>query len=745
MIKAPQPCQAASTPFMEQNDPEATVLHSSSVTLKPNQAASSFHQFKQPKVSDASFAPLVKLEASALDKQFSKLNEYKKEIEAHLKEAMSSQISAPPDQKKLDEINLAFPQLLAVSDHVIQENLVAYIIMMETAFQEVNVLFQPYSLTPLNWKRDGVPFVNDLMTLISQQQSITEHIKGLSEILYSQLDQSAFEVSSLVNEEAIDSEGQLSRNLANYLEVLLPCDNTFSLDEQTYTTQCLHYLSNHAIKFKMLPIALLPKNEGCLFYLNPICLALSGVFSCEQVLGLTQDTLQSMALSKHNRFINRAINLGIGFSLVKEVSALIWTMYALPSILGISTELKLPYSDLDVLRILFNAQFKALFFQFHTQANAEVSLTPPPIDTIRFGEEVEYILGSTMDTVGKGKQKVKKEVKVLGDELEKTIIASNLPHERINSELNETSSFKIGNWSIKVFTDSPCLECHCTPYQFEQTFAVNSTEQHKQSSTYDLLDKTIFSLANDHQLVPESGHKHIDIYNVMSGNPELCLRFITLFLKANYLTVVLNRQDREEYFQYPKGQVREKFLALGYTINKLRAEGYRPKQGEFGTLVPMIDMLKIYGLINTKNSAVNLNHINHAKPYSKSIDTVPNTTLELRVFHCPASGKEVMIINKFCIGLIKLAWQELLDNEPITLNDMTVKDFTKEPQLAELFMAQLCKKIGLSFEEFCILMKIPITKACTGANGYSSKEYIDYKASQKTKQSNLGLSQQHFV
>ncbi|MBE8168437.1 MAG: hypothetical protein HAW66_08740 [Shewanella sp.] len=270
------------------------------------------------------------------------------------------------------------------------------------------------------------------------------------------------------------------------------------------------------------------------------------------------------------------------------------------------------------------------------------------------------------------------------------------------------------------FLDNGAIECHTTPYKADQYFTIVQHGVTKRMTCSELLDATALKLAKNMQLQGRSGHKHIDISKAFNGNPELMLRFILLFNRFTFLPRVLNRLSRLYHFDYL--ETNPQTQAAICQLNQYISEPRTPLQNDYQKLIDLVVLFEKLFNINGKYIAVNLDHIKTGVP-SRDILTSPNSTIELRMFHCPKSGLEIDAINKFIQGILTLAWVELITRKPLELAATSPFEYVNQSEQAEKEMARLCKKIGLTFMEFHALMRMEVTDACTTQGGYSQDEF----------------------
>ncbi len=364
-----------------------------------------------------------------------------------------------------------------------------------------------------------------------------------------------------------------------------------------------------------------------------------------------------------------------------------------------------------------NSMVSPYLFKADSVMHNGVVVKAPCVESLIFGEELELNFSSCTSEI---EQSSITSLHTWRIELEKLCI-----EQGFNIETYSVDCIKIiltiGNWQLLSFIDGDVIECHTTPYEADQYFTIVQHDVTKRMTCSELLDVTVLKLAKSKQLQGRSGHKHIDISKAFNGNPELMLRFVLLFNQFTFLPRVLNRLPRLYHFDYL--EINPQTQAAIYQLNQYISEGRMPVQDDYQKLIDLVVLFEKLFNINKKYIAVNLDHIKTGVP-SRDILTSPNSTIELRMFHCPKSGLEIEAINKFIQGILTLAWVELITRKPLELAATSPFKYVNQAEQAEKEMARLCKKIGLTFMEFQALMRIKVTEACTTQGGYSQDEFL---------------------
>ncbi len=364
------------------------------------------------------------------------------------------------------------------------------------------------------------------------------------------------------------------------------------------------------------------------------------------------------------------------------------------------------YNASLIKEVVISHRLKEALFSFHS-SNCDFRSFILDEKTIRFGENIEF-----RPNLSKNKNFDNLYCELI-ELLQKQGITFN--------DKSNIDHISIGNWQLKMFLDDDNIRFHCTPYHPQQTFEVNINQTEKKPSTYELLDKTAFKLQQKETLGFESGHKHIDAVSTFNGNPEYFLRFLLYFHHATFLATTLDRFDSLGYFLYCDDENRDEFNRYIQYLNSEIKRGALPRAGNYKAIVQLKELLQFISIDNYEYRATNLAHLKDEK-HTCGIDKEARTTIELRMFHTPRSGAEVRVINKFIIGILRLSLEDLKNREPLKLFGKSPDFYDKNPGQAEYEMAKLCRQIGLTHDEYRLIMRIPVSEHSYGADCYDSAE-----------------------
>ncbi|MCL1078764.1 hypothetical protein D5R81_15180 [Parashewanella spongiae] len=448
---------------------------------------------------------------------------------------------------------------------------------------------------------------------------------------------------------------------------------------------------------------------------------LSHTLSTEQVFNCEADLLYELIITHQLTDIDIKQYLHPTAEIIISAKALQWwhnlPLELITRSLAPVTPLAAPFAQEDHC---LNSMVAPFLFDANAGLHNDVAVKAPRVESLVFGEEIElhFSLPSftpdpdSIFSIYKWHESLVQLCIDQGFEVSSACI-NNLKY-----------ILQIGDWQLMSFVDGNVIECHTTPYTAEQCFTVVKHNETKRMRSSELLEITVLDLADTKQLQGRSGHKHIDVSSVFNGNPEFVLRFILLFNQMTFLPRVLDRLSRLEQFNYLaiKPQTQRAVSLLNKHIDEHRI----PLQNDYHKLIDLVILFKKLFNMKGKYIAVNLEHLKAGTP-SRDMLTSPNSTIELRMFHCPQTRLEIDSINKFIQGMITLAWIEMIQRKPITLPKHSPPEYYERTEQAQQEMALMCKQIGLNFTEFCALMRIDVTEACTVQGGYSLSEFKEYK------------------
>ena len=350
-------------------------------------------------------------------------------------------------------------------------------------------------------------------------------------------------------------------------------------------------------------------------------------------------------------------------------------------------------------------------------------------DDFLFGEEFEYwvILDKNEDThdikvhfkavnnlVNKWEQRIIEkvtELKIPENEYQLTKSTKKQP-TRIGSGLRPPDenilTVKIGNWYCKIHPDfwiengpggsHAMLEISASPYKFDQTFIVAGRE----FTAYKMIDTFISDIFQSFsaELIPASGHKHLDITSSLCGNTELIFRLLLDIENKAWLSQALGTEkDSLSSFRYvsqgKKSDLKQDNL-MHFTFH---FNDYIQSLQHFSSSIDPEDTfqnhvysitrdfkcswkayfqhLVLYGegfmpCVNERFFPVDLrfyrkkNSEGHQRALEGKIVDHPDGTLEFRFFDTARSGHEARLINQLLVKWIQHIHKNQLQKQPVS-------------------------------------------------------------------------------
>ena len=254
----------------------------------------------------------------------------------------------------------------------------------------------------------------------------------------------------------------------------------------------------------------------------------------------------------------------------------------------------------------------------------------------------------------------------------------------------EMISCRIGDWHFNIYEDFGVIEVNTSPYNMRQLFSIGS----KDYSSSTLFNYFIFSIANTLELKGVSGHKHVDIKHLLHGNTELLFRFQVMLETMTWLPLVFQREEEIHCFQYATCENRVKydrqkmFVSLfneQMQINSKPRTGHHSDSIRFGRLVKPDDVGEVCRYRFTKS-------YDAESPRDTKV-CEPETTIELRLFPCPRTGEEAMLINELINAMFLLALRDQQEQKKIEFNPLPVENYT--PEIAKDCFFQWIKENSL--------------------------------------------------
>ena len=280
---------------------------------------------------------------------------------------------------------------------------------------------------------------------------------------------------------------------------------------------------------------------------------------------------------------------------------------------------------------------------------------------------------------------------------------------------------RIGEWKTTIFPDLgyvPILELTASPYALNQTFKIEG----RKCTAYECFDRFIHPIIRDTGYQRISGHKHMDIRHSLQGNKELLFRLLVDFENNPWLLNIINRaplgmdlgNDIDPYLIEKGDMQRKKLETMVEAVNKKLGEGpERRTYNGFDSICEFKDFLFSLGLWDEKYCTSNLMHIHNIDSDDPAIDTEPSSTVEFRMFHCPASGEESRLINELLIKRIQYLAKCQTENRPITYEARKPDDFSHEESV-EAFLRYI-EETGEPAAKYRTLVNIPIPDNCKEA------------------------------
>ncbi|WP_163372986.1 hypothetical protein [Endozoicomonas acroporae] len=325
-------------------------------------------------------------------------------------------------------------------------------------------------------------------------------------------------------------------------------------------------------------------------------------------------------------------------------------------------------------------------------------------DLVRFGEEFEFSLESSP---GK-KLSPDLLIKKWSEHISFLMSSMNIPESEFsiiikNSNRVKELDFTFGDWNCKFYPDFGVFEVNCSPYTIDQVFTCNGATY----TAYELFDIFILAPADLFLLKGISGHKHIDIRNSISNNPELLFRFLLSVENERFLVKALDRErECEEFFPYLSmcnGAPQWKSL-LDHTIqliNKELAAGKTTQPTGFYTYAYVFQQL--WELKHVYCPAKIRLAPQHASNNSEKRVCKPDGTLELRFWHGARTGQEARKINEIILSWMNTLSQQQKNKIPLflKLDDVEPIDLNR----IEILFDNFCKNIGLQPEKYRDLIR----------------------------------------
>ncbi len=327
-------------------------------------------------------------------------------------------------------------------------------------------------------------------------------------------------------------------------------------------------------------------------------------------------------------------------------------------------------------------------------------------ELVRFGEEYEFSFESTSNE----RYSIDLLITKWSEYISYKISSMNIPE----SEFSITTKhgvqrkelyFTFGDWNCKFYNDYGLFEVNCSPYTIGQFFTCNGTTY----TAYELFDLFINSPANQFLLKGISGHKHIDIRNSISNNPELLLRFLLSVENESYLTKALGRDSAcKSHFPYLSmcdGASQWKTLIdrTVQLVNRELAAGKDTQPMEFYTYAYAFQHL--WSLRHAYCPAKIRLCPQHASNHLEKRVCEPDGTLELRFWHCARTGQEARKINEIILAWMNTLSQKQKNKVPLFYESSDLENFDSNREVEMLF-DNFCESIGLSPIEYRDLMRL---------------------------------------
>ena len=350
-------------------------------------------------------------------------------------------------------------------------------------------------------------------------------------------------------------------------------------------------------------------------------------------------------------------------------------------------------------------------------------------DDFLFGEEFEYwvVLDESEDThddavhckavnnlVSKWTQCIIKKITELDIpeneyQLTESTIRKSIPLSLLRSFSRDENilTVKIGNWHCKIHPDfwedkgpggsHAMLEISASPYKFNQTFTVAG----RKFTAYEMIDIFIINITQSlsGELIPASGHKHLDITSSLCGNTELIFRLLIDIENNSWLSQALGTEkDSLSSFRYvSQGEQSDlKQLNLECFINffndNIKSLQHFPSpskseetfQNHVYTIIndfkyPWKIHFQCYDWCEGFADAAKERFIpadirfyniqkkeGHQRALEGKIVDHPDGTLEFRFFDTARSGNEARLINQLLVKWIQHIHKNQRQKEPVS-------------------------------------------------------------------------------
>ncbi|MBO9484480.1 hypothetical protein [Salinisphaera sp. G21_0] len=320
-------------------------------------------------------------------------------------------------------------------------------------------------------------------------------------------------------------------------------------------------------------------------------------------------------------------------------------------------------------------------------------------DLIRFGEEFEF----SFESVSGKKYSPDLLITKWSKHISFIMSSMNIPESEFsitikNGNQDKELYFTFGDWNCKFYPDYDVFEVNCSPYTIEQVFTCNGATY----TAYELFDIFILAPAELFLLKGISGHKHIDIRNSISNNPELLFRFLLSVENERFLVKALDRESQcEQYFPYLSmcNYAPQWKSLLDHTIqliNKELAAGNTTQPMGFYTYAYAFQQLwelkHIYCPAKIRLAP------QHASSNSDTRICKPDGTLELRFWHGARTGQEARKINEIILAWMNTLSQKQKNKIPLFLKLDDVEDI--DSNRIEMLFDNFCNNIGLQPENY---------------------------------------------
>ena len=353
----------------------------------------------------------------------------------------------------------------------------------------------------------------------------------------------------------------------------------------------------------------------------------------------------------------------------------------------------------------------------NSSVDKPVHISPTSLEeNVTFGEELEYFIPKTGDKV------TETDLLALMREwhghLENILEKNNITPDQVTGleALDYTKELfvKVGDWSCVVFRDGDAVEVNSTPNTLNQRFTITMNGEKRQLTSYECYDLFVHPIVQKMKLQRFSGHKHFDA-RPLHGNSALLCRFVVDMEENSWLARAIGRDDQAKFFPHTSeidATFSQQFPVMIKAFNEqLARSGDTPHSSDFAHIHELQSLMLFLGLFQ-KNSSCSLHHIKEAE-HTAELITSPTSTVELRQFHCPKSGRESELINKLILGRLNYLLKCQTNNKPLPTELPTPGEYE---QCSEEVIArkaiQYIRECGLEPADYEEVLSITVPDSC---------------------------------